>query len=684
MKLIENTFDRILLRSLTVFLLLFCVVFAAVPIPAQELPAAVAVDAKPQTGEGGDLAAGFRVEKILVDGGSELITIFAKRQYHDGPMLGPVVDIPLVSLLRDTLGDENPENDRLRYVWMLTYTKPSFSQKVSAFVPFLYTRTTNKGKIGTGPPPSVLDVQTSDKPLWKDVFWLIMKKYVLNQVTPVNMTTLHYRQNVSDYRKSAVASALTVLSLYQEIEGGTALSAAELRDIQARLSLSDKMLGWNMQSENLTRVYEKETTLTRDFRGHNWELLRQYSERQGLYFEPLKMPDDTARHAIVWTTAEDVKANKGKKFDRRFLNIKNPWTDDRLPGWKGYTQVRWFDADDRPVEPDTPNAKSRTMIPLALYGLDYPKIPVILVDFRDKNNPKMREMSKRILNDVTTNVLELSKFSSWGYFFGRFIYEFAAGRRGMDLNQPSRLQSYAQLKLLMSLDASLDAEFRDDISDRVEAATLNPLQNDAQVELKLARAQYDNLIAYAKRPDGLTKKVSDDRREEMVRLKHGRKEAAWFSIANVVSFGLYTHREKETPELLAQLDVRRRLDFHERVLNEVAYYSADPEIDSNVAELKQALMYVSQHGSAARDKTARALARIFTISTDEDVKTLSLAGLYRVNNSTAKKELLAIHNDSKVADPWRNICANYLRLALQERQRISSRDVQSITAMGTN
>ena len=153
------------------------------------------------------------MEKILVDGGSELITIFAKRQYHDGPMLGPVVDIPLVSLLRDTLGDENPENDRLRYVWMLTYTKPSFSQKVSAFVPFLYTRTTNKGKIGTGPPPSVLDVQTSDKPLWKDVFWLIMKKYVLNQVTPVNMTTFHYRQNVSDYRKSAVASALTVLSL---------------------------------------------------------------------------------------------------------------------------------------------------------------------------------------------------------------------------------------------------------------------------------------------------------------------------------------------------------------------------------------------------------------------------------------------------------------------------------------
>jgi len=119
-------------------------------------------------------------------------------------------------------------------------------------------------------------------------------------------------------------------------------------------------------------------------------------------------------------------------------------------------------------------------------------------------------------------------------------------------------------------------------------------------------------------------------------------------------------------------------------LTEVAYNSANPEIDSDVIELKQALMYVSQNGSAARDKTARALAKIFAISTDEDIKTLSLAGLYRVNNSTAKKELLAIHNDSKIPDQWRNICANYLRLALQERQRISPRDAQSIAVMGTN
>ena len=48
------------------------------------------------------------------------------------------------------------------------------------------------------------------------------------------------------------------------------------------------------------------------------------------------------------------------------------------------------------------------MIPLALYGLDNPKIPMLLVDFRDSFNPKKREMSRRVLHDVTRNFVSLS------------------------------------------------------------------------------------------------------------------------------------------------------------------------------------------------------------------------------------------------------------------------------------
>ena len=89
------------------------------------------------------------------------------------------------------------------------------------------------------------------------------------------------------------------------------------------------------------------------------------------------------------------------------------------------------------------------MIPLGLYGLDNPKIPMLLVDFRDSYNPKKREMSRRVLNDVTRNFLSLSKFGNLPFFLGRTVYDFVTGRRGIDINQPSRLHTYSQLKLLL-------------------------------------------------------------------------------------------------------------------------------------------------------------------------------------------------------------------------------------------
>ena len=46
---------------------------------------------------------------------------------------------PLVSVLRDTLGDSNPENDKLRYLWPLTYTRPGLGQRIAGAIPFLHT-----------------------------------------------------------------------------------------------------------------------------------------------------------------------------------------------------------------------------------------------------------------------------------------------------------------------------------------------------------------------------------------------------------------------------------------------------------------------------------------------------------------------------------------------------------------
>lgn len=624
----------------------------------------------------------FRVEKKSLDVGADLITIFVRRPNVNNEKAGPVPDVPLISVLKDTLGDLNPDNDKLRYVWLHSYSRPSIGQRAAAFVPFLYIGS-SKRNVSNGPPPPVIDLQSSNKAIWHKLFWYLFRRMVVNElsITP-KASAMQYHQNRVNYERSAVADLTAALALFQAVEHEQVLTDSELRDIQARLALTEKAFGWKMQSENLNRVYEEEQKVTRDYRGHNWELLRQYAEAQGLYFDPLMTDDGIARHAILWTSVSDVKLNQGKSFNRRFLNIKSPWDDKRLLEWKGYTQVRWFNADDRQVEAETPGAVAKTMIPLALYGLDHPKVPMILVDFRDAGNPKFRELSRRILVDVADNVLSLSQFHSIPYFVGRMTYEFVTGRRGIDLNQASRFRSYSQLRLLLALDDSLDPDLKREVSRHVNSASINPMGNNVEAETQIAAKQYGNLMAFAGRSDGLAKTISDDRREEMVPLKHSGFGRAFFTAANVFSLGLYTHREEQSPELMARLDMRRQLQLHERFLREVAFNSAGPEIDTDLTRLREALDFVAVNGDDAEVKTTRALARIYAVSRSEDLRLLCLTGLYKIDSSSAKKELLAIYKASRPTDKNHEISARYLKQALAEGKRISSRDIASITAIG--
>jgi hypothetical protein len=49
-------------------------------------------------------------------------------------------DVPLVSVLRDTLGDHTAENGRVTYVWLLMYAHPRVRQRLLSAVPFFYWR----------------------------------------------------------------------------------------------------------------------------------------------------------------------------------------------------------------------------------------------------------------------------------------------------------------------------------------------------------------------------------------------------------------------------------------------------------------------------------------------------------------------------------------------------------------
>ncbi len=669
-------------RAVTTCLSCLLILLPAVQLRAQT-PAAADPRAQP----------GFRLAHTPVAGGAELLTVFGRlpgvttneQSEQTKPKSADNDDeVPLVTILRDTLGDTTRENDRLRYVWMHTYTRPGAGQRAAAAVPFLYSRIGNKQGASANVPPHVVDLAATGNDVWQKLFWSALQTILLDPAGMiVKASTRTYRRNVDDYRKAHVIRALAILSLY-ETETGTQpiFSPTELHEIQARLMLTQQAFGGIVDDIYLQRVYQQQTSQWLDTRGHNWELLRQQAESNNLIFEPLELPDGSATHALLWITRDELNANRDHTFKGRFLNIANPWRDKRLRKWQGYTETRYYDAEQRAVAAGTPGARAVELIPLALYGLEHPKIPILLVDFRDTLNPKQRELSKRVLEDVARNVLAVSRFDL-PYFLGRTVYDYVTDKRGMDINQTSRLRAYSQLKLLLSLDAALDPALRTEVSRRLEYVSLNPLENDRAAEVKAARAQYAALLEYAQRPGGLSARLDRDRRAEMVPLKHTRTEQALFRVANLLSFGLYTHREQASPaEQLTALDTTRQLAYHRRFLREVAKTSARVEVQWNIADVRRSLEYVAAQGTRADGKTAEAVARIFARTEDAETQRLCLDSLYRINNEAAKDALARIYRDAQQDERWRTLSAEYLRRAAREDQRIAPATAKIIATIG--
>src|SRR5687767_1379045 len=122
---------------------------------------------------------GFRIERLSVAGGAELVSVFGQL---DGLRRDKAqsAEVPLVSVVRDTLGDDNPDNDRLRYVWMLTYTKPTFVQRLASAVPFLYRRVGNKKRAGRDAPPPIMDLAAADREVWERFLWTGLQSILLD------------------------------------------------------------------------------------------------------------------------------------------------------------------------------------------------------------------------------------------------------------------------------------------------------------------------------------------------------------------------------------------------------------------------------------------------------------------------------------------------------------------------
>jgi hypothetical protein len=277
-------------------------------------------------------------------------------------------------------------------------------------------------------------------------------------------------------------------------------------------------------------------------------------------------------------------------------------------------------------------------------------------------------------------MLSLSSFGNLPYFAGRKVYGFLTGRRGMDINQPSRVRSYTELKLLLAFNPNINPQLRDELQHRLETVSINPMSNDGDSEIELARNQYDALVRFARNKDGLPAKIERDRREEMVPLVHGPATRFLFGLGNVVTFGRYVHREDASPELDHRLEVARRVKFHTQFLDRVGKSSPDIEVAWDVTTVQKSLKFLVDNASAANGSTAKVAARVFQRSTDEESRKMCLDVLSRINDKGARKEMLRIFREEPLNSEWRAVVAARLRKAVNESDSIKADEANSVMA----
>lgn len=511
----------------------------------------------------------FRLERTPVSGGAELLTIFATVPARPDP-------VPLVTVLHDTLGDAEPSNDRLRYIWTLTSASPSVFQRAAGAIPFFYWRP-NLGKKASKNPKPVIDLGNSRGIVWNSIAQQLAQIAAMDpEGALVRASTRRYRNNLADRRRVHLMGGLAVVSQLETLPGvRDILTEEELFEIQARMTLAGQSLGGLVTADKLPDAYFKQREKTQETRGHNWELLRQRAEANGLYFDPLGI-GETPTHAILWAARQDA-SRENPAFDGKFLNIASPYGDARVKDWTGISVTRFFDPTGRQVPEGTPGATPRELIPLALYGLDYPKVPLLLIDFRSTHSPKRREMLARATSDLLMGVIGYSRWGNWPYMAGSFVWNFTRTRRGSATNMQARLNSYSTVRRWVALDHEIPEPLREDLQKRLDVLGVNPLEESVQDEFRVADRQFAALVTSSTDPAGLPARLNKARAAELVAYEHGPRARTGFKLARIVTLGIYKHREREQGDaLLAALDWSRRGEREMRYLTTLAKSGLDP------------------------------------------------------------------------------------------------------------
>jgi hypothetical protein len=577
---------------------------------------------------------------------AQLLTLFCG---HCGLESEISADVPLVAILRDTLGDNDPENDRITDVWLLTYSRPKTAQRLLAAIPFFYWRVGDGSpKVGSNLTP-LLDLDAPQHPVLAEVRRDLLQWILFDPLTmAVRASSRAYRSNEYDHERLHLEEAIDYLSHAPVGNDASAPTRLQLDTVIARLELRKRLLGGLVAERRAANVGQREVLEQVRVRARNWELLRECADRTGLYFEPLSLAGGSDQYAILWFPLEGAFELPATSLASvwKLLDIKNPWTDKRLKNWQGPVYTRVLDEEGALLPPDKPG-RTISLVPLAIYSLDYPRNPLLLIDFRNKLHVRRHEMMQRSVNEVTAGVIGISHFTNWYYYVGADLYDFVKGRHGSAVDQAERLDCYSEFRVQLALDHSLDPALRNDIERRMGELALNPLDASPTRELEAARKRYARLVYASDDKGRVVVRLDKQRRAEIVSFRQSPGARAFDTLLHAATLGLYTRQAQKSLTNLAMLDIERRVSFQLNFLDTLLAAGTQPEIacepsriQASLAELRQLMPFVQSR--YVEKQVSATLERLNQLTEDTTIKSEASLILASLQNAKTQPRSLSV------------------------------------------
>jgi hypothetical protein len=208
----------------------------------------LSIQIPPAYAQSGGANPNLHVERLDTGVGAELVTLVSSRTGSPEPV---------ISFLRDTLGDDDPSNDMIRDIWVLSYARPSLLQRIKASVPFFYRKSGNAPDTDK-PPKPILDYSSTRRRTLTGILGkLFQTEFLDSNGMGSRATTRSYRGNAGEYRNTRISQSLEAIKSSNLESGFPGLTVRELDRIQGRLILTQRLFGDLTSEDHLSTAKEQ-------------------------------------------------------------------------------------------------------------------------------------------------------------------------------------------------------------------------------------------------------------------------------------------------------------------------------------------------------------------------------------------------------------------------------------------